>query len=142
MKTWTPKKGEVERKWLLIDAKDKVLGRLAAETARILRGKHKPQFAPHQDTGDFVIIINASKVRLTGRKLQQKVYYRHSNYPGGLKATKADKLLKERPEKMFRLAVRGMLPKNSLGRAQLGKLKVYAGETHPHEAQKPEIYQF
>jgi large subunit ribosomal protein L13 len=142
MKTWSPKKGEVERKWLLIDAKDKVLGRLAAETARILRGKHKPQFAAHQDTGDFVIIINASKVRLTGRKLQQKVYYRHSNYPGGLKATKADKLLKERPEKMFRLAVRGMLPKNSLGRAQLGKLKVYAGETHPHEAQKPEIYQF
>lgn len=142
MKTWTPKKGEVERKWLVIDAKDKVLGRVAAETARILRGKHKPQFAAHHDTGDFVIIINASKVRLTGRKLQQKVYYRHSNYPGGLKATKADKLLKERPEKMFRLAVRGMLPKNSLGRAQLGKLKVYAGDTHPHEAQKPEIYQF
>ncbi|MEJ2717636.1 MAG: 50S ribosomal protein L13 [Deltaproteobacteria bacterium] len=142
MKTWTPKKGEVERKWLLIDAKDKVLGRVAAETARLLRGKHKPQFATHHDTGDFVIIINASKVRLTGRKLQQKVYYRHSNYPGGLKATKADKLLKERPEKMFRLAVRGMLPKNSLGRAQLGKLKVYAGDTHPHEAQKPETYQF
>lgn len=142
MKTWTPKKGEVERKWLVIDAKDKVLGRVAAETARILRGKHKPQFAAHQDTGDFVIIINASKVRLTGRKLQQKVYYRHSNYPGGLKATKADKLLKERPEKMFRIAVRGMLPKNTLGRAQLGKLKVYAGDTHPHEAQKPEIHQF
>jgi large subunit ribosomal protein L13 len=142
MKTWTPKKGDVKKKWLVIDAKDKVLGRLAAETARILRGKHRPEFAPHVDTGDFVIIINASKVRLTGRKLQQKMYYRHSNYPGGLKSTRADKLLSTKPEMLFKLAVRGMLPKNSLGRAQLGKLKVYAGETHPHEAQKPETYQF
>jgi large subunit ribosomal protein L13 len=142
MKTWTPKKGEIERKWYVIDAKDKVLGRLATEVARVLRGKHKPQFAPHVDTGDFVIIVNASKVRLTGKKLEQKTYYRHSNYPGGLKSTRADKLLAEKPERMFRLAVRGMLPKNSLGRAQLNKLKIYADETHPHAAQQPETYQF
>lgn len=142
MKTWTPKQGEVERKWYVIDAKDKVLGRVAAETARILRGKHKPQFAPHMDTGDFVIIINASKVRLTGKKLQQKTYYRHSNYPGGLKSTKADEMLRERPDRMFRIAVRGMLPKNTLGRAQLTKLKIYADETHPHAAQQPKIHQF
>jgi large subunit ribosomal protein L13 len=142
MKTWTPKKGEVERKWIVIDAKDKVLGRIAAETARILRGKHKPQFAPHMDSGDFVIIINASKVRLTGKKLQQKTYYRHSGYPGGLRSTSAEKLLKEKPERMFRIAVRGMLPKNTLGRAQLTKLKIYPDETHPHSAQKPAPYQF
>jgi large subunit ribosomal protein L13 len=140
MKTWTPHQGEVERKWFVIDAKDKVLGRIAVETARILRGKHKPQFAPHMDCGDFVIIVNADKVRLTGRKLQQKTYYHHSGYQGGLKATRADKMLREKPEKMFWLAVRGMLPKNTLGRAQLTKLKVYAGETHPHAAQKPEMY--
>src|SRR4030042_5436378 len=125
MKTWTPKEGEVDRKWLVIDAKDQVLGRLAAETARILRGKHKPQFAAHVDTGDFVIIINASKIRLTGKKLQQKMYYRHSGYPGGLKVTQANTMLKEKPDRMLRLAVRGMLPKNSVGRPQLTKLKVY-----------------
>ena len=142
IKTWTPKQGEVQRKWLLIDAKDQVLGRLAAETARILRGKHKSQFAPHTDTGDFVIIINASKIRLTGRKLQQKMYYRHSGYQGGLKTTQASAMLKDKPERVFRLAVRGMLPKNSLGRAQLTKLKVYADETHPHAAQQPEPYRF
>lgn len=142
MKTWTPKKGEVERKWVVIDAKDKVLGRIAAETAHILRGKHKPQFAAHMDSGDFVIIINAAKVKLTGKKLQQKTYYRHSQVPGGLKSIKADKLLRERPDRMLRIAVRGMLPKNSLGRAQLTKLKVYAGETHPHVAQKPEMHEF
>lgn len=141
MKTWTPKPGEVERKWFVIDAKDKVLGRIASESARILRGKHKPQFAPHMDTGDFVIIINADKVRLTGNKLQQKLYRRHTGYQGGLKSTPADKMLKTKPRMVFQLAVRGMLPKNSLGRAQLTKLKVYAGETHPHEAQKPETYQ-
>ncbi len=140
MKTWTPKLGEVEKKWFVIDAKDKVLGRIAAETARILRGKHKPQFAPHMDTGDFVIIINASKVRLTGRKLQQKVYYTHSGYPGGLKSTKAEKMLKEKPDRVIRLAVRGMLPKNTIGRAQLTKLKIYADDTHPHIAQKPEVH--
>ncbi len=142
MKTWTPKQGEVERKWFVIDAKDKVLGRLAVESARILRGKHKPQFAPHMDSGDFVIIVNASKVRLTGRKLDQKIYYHHSGYQGGLKATKAGKMLKEKPDRLVRLAVRGMLPKNTLGRAQLNKLKIYADETHPHSAQKPETYQF
>jgi large subunit ribosomal protein L13 len=141
MKTWTPQPGEVERKWFVIDAKDKILGRVAVETARILRGKHKPQFATHMDSGDFVIVINASKVRLTGKKLTQKVYYHHSGYQGGLKSTKADTLFKEKPEKVFRLAVRGMLPKNTLGRAQLKKLKIYAGESHPHEAQKPETYQ-
>ncbi len=142
MKTWTPKTGEIQKKWFVIDAKNKVLGRVASETARILRGKHKPQFAPHMDTGDFVIVINASKVQLTGRKLEQKNYYRHSQYPGGLKTTRADKMLKEKPERMFRLAVRGMLPKNRLGRAQLKKLKIYSGETHPHDAQQPERHTF
>jgi large subunit ribosomal protein L13 len=137
MKTWTPKKGEIERKWRVIDAKNKVLGRLATETARILRGKDKPTFTPHMDTGDFVIIINAAQVRLTGKKLQNKIYYHHTFYPGGLKSISADKLLKEKPERVIRSAVRGMLPKNSLGRAQLRKLKGYAGETHPHEAQQP-----
>lgn len=142
MKTWTPKLGEVEKKWFVVDAKDKVLGRLAVECARILRGKHKPQFATHADSGDFVIVVNASKVKLTGRKMSQKMYYNHSGYPGGLKTTSAEKLMKEKPEELFRRAVRGMLPKNSLGRSQLTKLKIYASETHPHEAQKPETYQF
>ncbi len=137
MKTWTPKLGEIERKWRVIDAKNKVLGRLAVETARILRGKDKPTFTPHMDTGDFVIIINAAQVRLTGKKLQNKIYYHHTFYPGGLKSVAAGKLLKEKPERVIRLAVRGMLPKNRLGRAQLRKLKVYSGETHPHEAQQP-----
>jgi len=141
MKTWTPKQGEIEKKWFVIDAKDKVLGRLAAETARILRGKHKPQFATHMDTGDFVIVVNAAKIRLTGKKLKEKIYYRHSGYTGGLKSTKASEMLKERPDKMIWLAVKGMLPKNTLGRAQLKKLKVYADDTHPHSAQKPEIHQ-
>jgi large subunit ribosomal protein L13 len=142
MKTWTPKAGEVERKWLVVDAKDKVLGRVAAEVARILRGKHKPQFAPHMDSGDFVIVLNADKVRLTGKKLRQKVYAHHTGYQGGLKTVLAETLLKTRPDRMFRFAVRGMLPKNSLGRAQLLKMKVYAGESHPHQAQQPEIHQF
>jgi len=140
MKTWTPKKGQVERKWFVIDAKGKVLGRVAAETARILRGKHKPQFAPHMDAGDFVIIVNASKIRLTGNKLQQKTYYHHSQYPGGLKSIKADALLKNHPERVVENAVRGMLPKNRLGRAQYTKLKVYADDVHLHAAQKPEAY--
>ncbi|AFM23136.1 50S ribosomal protein L13 [Desulfomonile tiedjei] len=141
MKTWTPKKGEVEKKWFVIDAKDKVLGRVAAETARILRGKHKPTFAPHMDTGDFVIIVNAAQVRLTGKKLSQKTYYTHSGYPGGIKATKAEKMLKEKPDRVLRHAVRGMLPKNTIGRAQLTKLKIYAEGTHPHIAQQPETYE-
>jgi large subunit ribosomal protein L13 len=142
MKTWTPKQGEVERKWFVIDAADKVLGRIAVESARILRGKHKPQFAAHMDSGDFVIIINADKVKLTGNKLKDKMYYHHSGYQGGLKATSAEKMLKEHPARMFHHAVRGMLPKNSLGRAQLTKLKVYTGDTHPHAAQLPEIHTF
>ena len=142
MKTWTPKLGEVEKKWFVVDAKDKVLGRLAVECARILRGKHKPQFATHADNGDFVIVVNASKVKLTGRKMSQKMYYNHSGYPGGLKTTSAEKLMKEKHEEVFRRAVKGMLPKNSLGRSQITKLKIYASETHPHEAQKPEPYQF
>ncbi len=141
MKTWTPKLGEVDRKWRVIDAKNKVLGRLAVETARILRGKDKPTFTPHMDTGDFVIIINAAQVRLTGKKLQDKTYYHHTFYPGGLKATSASKLLQEKPERVIRLAVRGMLPKNRLGRAQLRKLKVYGGETHPHVAQQPKPHE-
>jgi large subunit ribosomal protein L13 len=141
MKTWVPKQDEVEKKWYVIDAKDKVLGRLAAETARILRGKNKPQFTPYCDAGDFVVIINASKVRLTGKKLSQKTYYHHSGYQGGLKVTQADTLLKTKPEKVFWLAVRGMLPKNTLGRAQLKKLKIYSGDAHPHAAQQPETYQ-
>ena len=142
MKTWTPKQGEIERQWLVLDVKDKVLGRAAAECARLLRGKHKPQFTPHCDTGDFVIVVNASKVLLTGKKLTQKTYYRHTGYPGGLKETRADKLIKEKPERMFWHAVRGMLPKNSLGRAQLTKLKIYADEKHPHAAQKPQVHTF
>lgn len=142
MKTWTPKQGEVEKKWLVIDASDKILGRVAVESARILRGKHKPQFAPHTDTGDFVIIINAAKIRLTGKKLQQKIYYRYSGYSGGLKETQAAKMFRDKPDKMVWLAVKGMLPKNTLGRAQLKKLKVYAGDSHPHAAQQPEIHQF
>ncbi len=140
MKTWTPSQGEVQKNWFVIDAKDRVLGRVAVETARILRGKHKPQFSPHSDSGDFVIIINASKVRLTGNKLRQKIYYHYSGYQGGLKSTSAKTMLKTKPEQVLLHAVRGMLPKNTLGRAQLGKLKVYAGEAHPHEAQQPELY--
>jgi large subunit ribosomal protein L13 len=142
MKTWVPKKDDaVEKKWFVIDAKDKVLGRVAVEAARMLRGKNKPQFTPYEDAGDFVVVINAAKVRLTGKKLEQKMYYRYSGYQGGLKVTQASTLLKVKPERLFWLAVRGMLPKNTLGRAQLKKLKVYAGDTHPHAAQKPEAYQ-
>jgi large subunit ribosomal protein L13 len=138
MKTVFAKKNEVERKWHLIDAEGLILGRLATKIADVLRGKNKPIFTPNVDTGDFVVIINASKVRLTGKKLRQKMYYRHSGYPGGLKETSALEMLKKTPERMIMLAVRGMLPKNRLGRAQLKKLKVYAGSTHPHSAQTPE----
>lgn len=139
--TYMAKPNEVERKWYIIDAEGKTLGRLASEAARILRGKHKPQYTPHVDTGDFVIIINADKVVLTGKKLQQKKYYRHSGYPGGLKVTVAADMLKNKPERMVELAVKGMLPHNSLGRKQGMKLKVYAGAEHPHQAQKPEVWE-
>lgn len=138
MKTQFAKKGEVERKWLVVDAEGQVLGRLATQIASRLRGKHKPIFTPHVDTGDFVVVINAEKVRLTGNKLEQKVYYRHSNYPGGLKAETAKERMEKKPEEIMRAAVWGMLPKNRLGRTLIKKLKVYRGPQHPHEAQKPE----
>ena len=141
MRTYTPKPGEVTRAWHVIDATDVVLGRLASHTAVLLRGKHKPTFAPHVDTGDFVIIVNAGKVALTGSKASQKKAYRHSGYPGGLKATSYTDLLAKDPTKAVEKAVRGMLPKNSLARQQLSKLKVYTGDTHPHAAQQPVPYQ-
>jgi large subunit ribosomal protein L13 len=137
VRTFSPKPGDVQRRWHVIDASDVVLGRLATHVAQLLRGKHKPVFAPHIDTGDFVIVVNASKVALTGNKREQKVAYRHSGYPGGLKRVGYDKLMATRPERAVELAVRGMLPKNSLGRRQLRKLKVYAGPEHPHAAQQP-----
>ncbi|MFT9487123.1 MAG: 50S ribosomal protein L13 [Tepidibacillus sp.] len=139
--TYMAKPNEVERKWYIIDAEGKTLGRLASEAATILRGKHKPQFTPHVDTGDFVIIINAGKVELTGKKMQSKKYYRHSGYPGGLKVTVAADMVKNKPEQMIELAVKGMLPKGSLGRKQGMKLKVYAGSEHPHQAQQPEVWE-
>jgi large subunit ribosomal protein L13 len=132
---------EVERKWYVIDAAGQTLGRLASEAASILRGKHKPTFTPHVDTGDFVIIINAEKIELTGKKLQQKMYYRHSQYPGGLKTTSAQDMLKNKPERVLELAIFGMLPKNRLGDGLKPKLKVYAGSEHPHLAQQPENWE-
>lgn len=138
MATISAKKNEIERKWFLVDADSKVLGRLATRVATILRGKHKPLFTPHTDTGDFVIVINAEKVHLTGKKLDQKVYYRHSGYPGGLKKASASELMEKSPETIIQHAVRGMLPKNKLGREQLKKLKVYAGREHPHASQMPQ----
>lgn len=138
MKTFMAKPKEIKRKWYVVDAEGKVLGRLASEVAKILRGKHKPDFTPHVDTGDFVIILNADKVVLTGKKLDQKAYRRHSGHPGGLKEIRYRKFLAEKPEKAFELAVQRMLPKNSLGRAMIGKLKVYRGSEHNHQAQMPE----
>ena len=139
-RTYTPKAGQVQRDWIVIDATDVVLGRLASHAAAILRGKHKATFAPHVDTGDFVIIVNAEKVALTGQKLQKKMAYRHSGYPGGLKAVGYAELLEKNPVRAVEKAIRGMLPKNSLGRAQILKLKVYAGAEHPHAAQQPTPY--
>jgi large subunit ribosomal protein L13 len=137
VRTYSPKPGEIERQWHVIDAADVVLGRLASHAANLLRGKHKPVFAPHVDTGDFVVIINASKVALTGNKRQTKTAYRHSGYPGGLTAVRYEDLLQSKPEKAVELAVKGMLPHNRLGRKQITKLKVYAGAEHPHAAQQP-----
>ena len=137
MRTYSPKPGEIERQWHVIDASDVVLGRLATHAATLLRGKHKPTFAPHVDTGDFVIVINASKVALTGNKRQNKMAYHHSGFPGGLRATSYQELLDKHPEKAVELAVKGMLPHNRLGRQQIGKLKVYPGAEHPHAAQQP-----
>jgi large subunit ribosomal protein L13 len=138
LRTYTPKAGEIERAWHLVDADGLVLGRLATEVARRLRGKHRPIFAPHVDTGDHVVVVNAAKVVLTAGKAGDKFAYRHSGYPGGLKKTSYAELLEKSPEELVRRAVRGMLPKGTLGRQQLAKLKVYAGPDHPHEAQSPE----
>jgi len=135
MKTYTPKASDVERQWHVIDASGRTLGRLATEVAQLLRGKHKPIYSPHFDTGDFVIVINAAKILVTGNKTEQKIYYRHSQYPGGLKRTTFSKMLFSHPTRVIEHAVKGMLPKNSLGRAMARRLKVYAGPTHPHQAQ-------
>ncbi|BAB03887.1 50S ribosomal protein L13 [Halalkalibacterium halodurans] len=139
--TYMAKPNEVERKWYVVDAEGQTLGRLASEVASILRGKHKPTYTPHVDTGDHVIIINAEKIHLTGNKLQDKIYYRHSGHPGGLKETRAADMRANKPEKMLELAIKGMLPKNTLGRKQGMKLHVYAGSEHKHQAQKPEVYE-
>ena len=139
-RTFSPKPADITREWVVIDATDVVLGRLASHTAALLRGKHKPTFAPHVDTGDFVIIVNAEKVALTGQKLEKKLAYRHSGYPGGLSAQSYVEMLEKHPTRAVEKAVRGMLPKNSLGRDQFRKLKVYAGPEHPHAAQQPKPY--
>ncbi|NLX00288.1 MAG: 50S ribosomal protein L13 [Actinomycetales bacterium] len=141
MRTYTPKPGDITREWHVIDATDVVLGRLASQAATLLRGKHKPIYAPHVDTGDFVIIINAEKVALTGAKAEQKRAYRHSGFPGGLRSQTYAELLAKSPEKAVEKAIRGMIPKNSLGRQQLSKLKVYAGPEHPHAAQQPKPFE-
>ncbi len=138
MKTFVAKEQEVKKSWYVVDAENKVLGRLAAQIAMRLRGKHKPIFTPHADTGDFIVVINAEKVVLTGKKWNNKIYYRHTGYIGGLKQISAKRLLEKKPEDVLRFAVRGMLPKNSLGRRQLKKLKIYAGPEHPHQAQQLE----
>jgi len=137
MKTYHAKKEEIERGWFVVNAEGKILGRLASQVARVLRGKHKPTFSPHVDTGDFVVVVNARKVALTGRKLKDKKYYHHTGYPGGIREARAEKVLALKPAEMIRTAVKGMLPKTSLGRQMIRKLKVYAGSNHPHEAQKP-----
>ena len=138
MKTFVAKEHEIEKNWHLIDASDKVLGRLATEIANILRGKKKPIFTPHMDAGDYVVVVNAERVVLTGNKLEKKTYYRHSGYVGGLKKTTAKEMLEKKPGNLIKFAVKGMLPKTSLGRRQLTKLKIYAGPDHPHQAQKLE----
>jgi large subunit ribosomal protein L13 len=137
MKTYSAKPGEVTREWYLVDAEGKTLGRLATQIADTLRGKRKPQYTPHVDTGDFVIVVNAEKIQVTGNKLDQKRYYRHSGYPGGLRSRTLREQLERRPTEVLRIAVKGMLPKNRLARQQITKLKIYAGPEHPHEAQNP-----
>jgi large subunit ribosomal protein L13 len=138
VKTYSAKPGEVPRRWWVVDAEGKNLGRLASEIAVVLRGKNKPQYTPHVDTGDFVVVVNAQKIAVTGNKLRGKIYYRHSGYPGGLKSRTLGQMLERRPNEVLRKAVKGMLPKNRLAAKQLGKLKIYAGPEHPHVAQKPE----
>ena len=141
MKTYTAKPGEIERHWYVVDAESKTLGRLATQIADVLRGKRKPAYTAHVDTGDFVIVVNAEKIHVTGQKLDQKVYYHHSGYPGGLRTRTLREQLDRRPEEVLRKAVKGMLPKNRLASAQLRKLKIYAGPEHPHAAQNPEPLQ-
>ncbi len=138
MKTVSMRAQDVQRSWLVVDAEDKVLGRLATEVARRLRGKHKPEYTPHVDTGDYVIVVNAEKVRVTGKKTSDKIYYRHTGYPGGIKAISFEHVRETHPERIIEKAVKGMLPRNPLGRAMFRKLKVYAGSEHPHSAQQPE----
>jgi large subunit ribosomal protein L13 len=138
-KCYQAKPAEIDRQWYIVDAADRPLGRLATEVAQVLRGKRKPIFTPHVDTGDFVVVINARQVKLTGKKLRDKKYYRHSEWMGSLKATTAGEMLEKHPDRVIRLAVKGMLPKNTLGRRVLAKLKVYPGKEHPHGAQKPKV---
>lgn len=140
MRTYTPKAEDIQREWFVIDAAGLTLGRLASQIASVLRGKHKPTYAPHMDCGDFVVVVNAHKIRVTGRKLDQKFYYRHSGYPSGLKAVSLRDQLDRHPDRVIRLAVRGMLPKNRLGRQMIKKLKIYATADHPHEAQQPKPF--
>jgi len=142
MKTFVVKPGDYSRDWYVVDATDKVLGRLASQVAMCLRGKHKPVFTPNVDTGDFIVVVNAEKVKLTGRKLDQKMYYRHSGYPGGITGSTAKRLKQTKPEELLRQAVRGMLPKNRLGRKLIKKLKVYVGPEHPHTAQQPQPWPY
>jgi len=138
MRTYSPRPADISRTWFVVDAQDMVLGRLATQVAHVLRGKHKPTFAPHLDVGDHVVIVNAAGVKMTGKKDVQSLSYRHSGYPGGLKSISFGRLLEERPERLVEQAIRGMLPKNTVGRQQLSKLKVYAGPEHPHAAQQPQ----
>ena len=138
MKTFSPTPKDINRQWYVVDAQDLVLGRLASQIAHRLRGKHKPEFAPHMDLGDFVVVVNCDKVKVTGKKMQDKKYYRHSGWVGGLKTTVLSDMMAEKPERVLMAAVRGMLPKNRLGRAMLKKLKIYAGAEHPHAAQNPQ----
>jgi large subunit ribosomal protein L13 len=137
MTTYTAKVGEIENRWVVVDAQDKVLGRLASQIAVRLRGKHKPEYTPHVDTGDYVVVVNAAKLRVTGRKAERKIYYRHSGFPGGIKQTNFAKLHAAKPERVLARAVKGMLPKGPLGYAMIRKLKIYAGGSHPHSAQQP-----
>jgi large subunit ribosomal protein L13 len=141
MKSFMARPLEVERKWYVVDAEGKTLGRLSTEIARVLRGKHKAQYTPHVDVGDFVVVVNAEKIVVTGRKAEQKVYYRHTGYPGGLRETSYETMLERKPTEILRKAVRGMMPRTRLGRQQFRKLKIYAGPEHPHEAQAPEPYE-
>lgn len=142
MKTYSPKPENIEREWFLVDAQNQILGRLASQIAHRLRGKHKPEFAPHMDNGDFIVVVNCEKIKVTGNKLQKKSYYHHTGYVGNLKSITLEKQLQQKPEEVLRTAVRGMLPKNRLGRAMLKKLKIYAGAEHPHQAQEPKTLTF